>query len=833
MAGGALETPERVEDIDVSLEMERSFLEYAYSVIYSRALPDARDGLKPVQRRILYMMSEMGLWPEKAHVKSSRVIGEVMGRLHPHGDMAIYDALVRLAQDFSLRLPLVDGHGNFGSLDDGPAAARYTEARMAAAAVAMTTNLGENVVDFGPNYDNKELQPLVLPAAFPNLLVNGASGIAVGMATNMAPHNLAEVIAGAQHLLAHPDATLEDLMHFIPGPDLPTGGRIVGLEGVREAYATGRGIFKTRATAKIESLSARRKGIVVTELPYLVGPEKIVEKVADGVKSKKIQGVTAINDYTDRKNGTRIVIEVKTGFDPEAVLEQLYRTTPLEDSFGINNVALVNGQPQTLGLLELLTVWVNHRLDVVRRRSEFRLKKKQERQHLVEGLLLAIADIDEVIQVIRTSDDANTARGRLMDIFDLSEVQANYILDLQLRRLTKFSTLELEAELAELQKQIAELQEILDNPAKLRELVSTEMGEVAAQFGTPRRTLLVHASGAKAVATSGQPLLIGDGEKALSPASGTRKTTPINLEIADTPTRVVLTATGLMARVPLPDGEAPASATGKPKGKHDAVASTVDTTTRSEVGVITSGGRLIKVPAMELPSVPATPGSLAAAEPAHEVVELEKGENVVGLASLAENAPTLALGTSSGVVKRVIAGDFPNAKEDWEVIALRDGDRVVGVAEVNDDDELVFIASDSSLLHYPASAVRPQGRAAGGMAGISLAEGAEVVFFGAAPAELRPELVVVTVAGSSEGLVTAASSAKVTPYEFYPGKGRATGGVRSQRFLKGEDRLLLAWVGEAPARAVTETGAPVALPELDHRRDGSGSPINGQIAALG
>jgi len=829
VAVGTSEVEERVVDIDVSTEMEQSFLEYAYSVIYSRALPDARDGLKPVQRRILYMMSDMGLLPDKAHVKSSRVIGEVMGKLHPHGDMAIYDALVRLAQDFSLRLPLVDGHGNFGSLDDGPAAARYTEARLAAPAVAMTTSLNENVVDYVPNYDNKLLQPAVLPSAIPNLLVNGASGIAVGMATNMAPHNLGEVIAGAQHLLNHPAATLDDIMHFIPGPDLPTGGRIIGLEGVREAYETGRGIFKTRATAKIESLSARRKGIVITELPYLVGPEKIVEKVADGVKSKKIQGVNAINDFTDRKNGLRIVIEVKAGFEPEAVLEQLFRTTPLEDSFGINNVALVNGQPQTLGLLELLTVWVNHRLDVVRRRSEFRLKRKQERQHLVEGLLLAIADIDEVIQVIRTSDDAATARSRLMDIFDLSETQANYILDLQLRRLTKFSTLELEAELTELLKQIAELQEVLDNPAKLRELVSSEMGEVAAQFGTPRRTQLVHAKGVKASdGTSGG---VGDVSK---PAASSRPkgNQPINLEIADSPTRVVLTATGLMARVPVPDGEAPPTV-GKPRGKHDAVTSEIATTTRSEVGVITSAGRLIKVPAVELPSVPATPGSLAAAEPAAEVVELSAGETVVGLASLASDAPTLAIGTAGGVVKRVIAGDFPNNKEEWEVIALREGDRVVGVAEVADEDELVFISSDSSLLHYQASAVRPQGRAAGGMAGISLADDAEVVFFGAAPAALRPELVVVTVAGSTEGLVTAATSAKVTPYEYYPSKGRATGGVRSQRFLKGENRLLLAWVGEGPARAVTANGTQVPLPELDQRRDGSGTQINAQIAAIG
>src|ERR687889_1258788 len=323
---------ERIVEVDVQSEMNGSFLEYAYSVIYPRALPDARDGLKPVQRRILFMMTEMGLRPDRGHVKSARVVGEVMGKLHPHGDTAIYDAMVRMAQDFSLRLPLIDGHGNFGSLDDGPAAPRYTEARLAAAALTLTNHLDEDVVDFVPNYDNQLTQPDVLPAAFPNLLVNGATGIAVGMATNMAPHNLVEVISAARHLIANPDATLDDIMRFVPGPDLPSGGRIVGLDGVRDAYRTGRGSFRTRATARIENVTARRKGIVVTELPYTVGPEKVIEKIAEGVKAKKIQGVTSVQDLTDRSHGLRLVVEVKTGFDPEAVLEQLYRTTPLEDS---------------------------------------------------------------------------------------------------------------------------------------------------------------------------------------------------------------------------------------------------------------------------------------------------------------------------------------------------------------------------------------------------------------------------------------------------------------------------------------------------------------------
>ena len=355
---------ERIEEVDVSAEMQGSFLEYAYAVIYSRALPDARDGLKPVQRRILFQMTEMGLRPDRGHVKSARVVGDVMGRLHPHGDAPIYDALVRLAQDFVMRVPLVDGHGNFGSLDDGPAAPRYTEARMQAAALAMTQGLDEDVVEFVPNYDSSYLQPEVLPAAYPNLLVNGASGIAVGMATNMAPHNLIEVVAAARHLLEHPDATLEELMAFVPGPDLPTGGTIVGLDGIRDAYANGRGSFKTRAKVSVEQLGPRRTGLVVTELPYLVGPERVIEKIKDGVGAKKITGIADVVDLTDRKNGLRLVIGLKTGFSPEGVLEQLYRLTPLEENFAINNVALVDGRPQTLGLTALLRVYLDHRIQV-------------------------------------------------------------------------------------------------------------------------------------------------------------------------------------------------------------------------------------------------------------------------------------------------------------------------------------------------------------------------------------------------------------------------------------------------------------------------------------
>ncbi|MFM6973539.1 MAG: DNA topoisomerase (ATP-hydrolyzing) subunit A, partial [Agromyces sp.] len=433
---------ERIEDVDVSAEMQNSFLEYAYSVIYSRALPDARDGLKPVQRRILFQMAEMGLRPDRGHVKSARVVGEVMGKLHPHGDSAIYDALVRMAQDFTLRVPMVDGHGNFGSLDDGPAASRYTEARLAAAALAMTESLDEDVVDFVPNYDNSFQQPEVFPAAFPNLLVNGASGIAVGMATNMAPHNLGEVVAAARYLISHPNASLDELMEFIPGPDFPSGGTIVGLDGVRDAYESGRGAVKVRARVSVEQITARKQGLVITELPYLIGPEKVIEKIKDGVNAKKITGISDVVDLTDRKNGLKLVIEIKTGFNPEAVLEQLYRLTPLEDSFSMNNVALVSGGPQTLGLRDLLQVYIDHRISVVTRRSQYRLTRRTERLHLVEGLLIAILDIDEVIQLIRSSDDSDTAKARLIEVFDLSVAQAEYILELRLRRLTRFSRME-------------------------------------------------------------------------------------------------------------------------------------------------------------------------------------------------------------------------------------------------------------------------------------------------------------------------------------------------------------------------------------------------------
>ncbi len=804
---------ERIVDIDVAREMQDSFLEYAYSVIYSRALPDARDGLKPVQRRILYQMAEMGLRPDRGHVKSARVVGEVMGKLHPHGDTAIYDALVRMAQPFSLRLPLIDGHGNFGSLDDGPAAPRYTEARLAPAALVMTRDLDEDVVDFVPNYDNQLTQPEVLPAALPNLLVNGASGIAVGMATNMPPHNLIEVVAAARHLIAHPDADLETLLRFVPGPDLPTGGKIVGLSGIRDAYRTGRGTFRTRATTRIETITPRRKGIVVTELPYLVGPERVIEKIKEAVQAKRLQGIAAVTDLTDREHGLRLVIEIKNGFNPDAVLAQLYRYTPLEESFGINNVALVDGQPRTMGLRELLEVYVAHRLTVVRRRTAHRLGRRRDRLHLVEGLLVAIADIDEVIAVIRSSDDAEAARTRLMSVFELSLAQAEYILELRLRRLTKFSRIELEAERDTLVREIAELEAVLADENALRSLVSDELAAVAAEHGTPRRTVLLE----------------GAGTAALDAAAAAASAGP--LEVPDAPCWVLLSTTGLLARTsdarrPPRDGS---------RAAHDALRSAVPSTARGQVALVTNRGRLVRVGALDAPALPPTEGApaLSGGVPVAELAELGKGERVIALARLDPDAPTLALGTALGQVKRVTA-DRPANKDSWEVIALKDGDEVVGAAEVVDDDHLVLVTDDAHLLHFVASSVRPQGRTAAGMAGIRLADGARVTFVGAVPASDAPTAVVVTVAGSSSVLPgTVPGTAKTTPFALFPPKGRATGGVRAHRFLRGEDRLDLAWVGPSPARASGSAGQPIRLPAVDERRDGSGTPLTQPVVGIG
>lgn len=890
---------EHIVETPLNEEMSKSFLEYAYSVIYARALPDARDGLKPVQRRIVYQMGEMNLTPDRPYMKSARVVGEVMGKLHPHGDSAIYEAMVRLAQPFAMRLPLVDGHGNFGSLDDGPAASRYTEARLGPAALGMNADIDEATVDFTPNYDNKLKEPTVLPAAIPNLLVNGGSGIAVGMATNLATHNLGEVVNAAKFLMAHSDATLEQLMRYVPGPDWPTGGTIIGRDGIREAYATGRGTLTTRAATHIEHVTARKQAIVVTELPYMVGPEKVIERISDGVKNRKLEGISGAFDLTDRHNGTRIVIEIKTGFDPHAVLVQLFKHTPLQDNFAMNNVALVEGRPHTMGLKEMLQVWVDHRRVVIRRRSEYRKKKALERLHLVEGLLLAMLDIDEVIQVIRTSDDADAAKSRLMVVFDLDEVQAQYILDLRLRRLTKMNRIELEAERDDLKKRIEELTRILASAEALDQVVTDEMDEAVAKWGSPRRTVLLDAdpdgtltpvvaqgAGASGVSKSALEAVkaattISSAEADVAAAAAAAKKTGEQstltgaLKIEDEPCVVMMSATGLIARTtPSAMDVFNARSTSDERLRDDQITTIFETSTRATYGLVTSAGRLVLAHVVDLPALPAAATlSLKGGVQADELIGMTestdpiRGERVItaiameqptsgktsakdesedGGAAEAKPLPSLAIGTRNGVIKRWNR-EAPTTMDSWPVIDLKDGDEVVFAAVAEDDDRLVFISSDSSLLTFEAKNVRPQGRTAGGMAGIKLAEGARVAAFNVVPAgkvawtyeegenglTSGSGAVVLTVAGDSDALPgTENGAAKVTPLEMYPTKGRATGGVRSQRFLKGQNTLILAWVGLYPLHASTSAGSPVELPKPDMRRDGSGVDLASPIAFI-
>jgi DNA gyrase subunit A len=726
-----------------------------------------------------------------------------MGKLHPHGDGAIYDALVRMAQPLAMRLPLIDGHGNFGSYADAPAAMRYTECRLDAAAMAMVEAIGEDTVDLIPSYDGSEVEPVVLPSAFPNLLVNGAAGIAVGMATNMAPHNLGEVIAAARHLIKHPEADLDDLMRFVPGPDLPTGGKIIGLDGIREAYETGRGTFRTRAATHVENLTPRKKAIIVDELPFGVDPERVVAKIAELVRGKKLAGIADVADHTDKDNPLRLVIEIKSGFVPEAVLEHLYKLTPMEDSFGINNVALVDGQPLTLGLKELLQVYLDHRFNVVRRRSAYRRGKAADRLHLVDGLLVALLNIDEVIQVIRTSDDAATAKTRLMEIFELTDIQATYILDTPLRRLTRLDKLELEREAENLRATIAELDALLESDELLRGLVSDELGEMSKKFATPRRTVLLESAGTPAATVA--------------------------LEVTDDPCWVLLSATGLLARTPT-DEDLPADG---PRAKHDVIVSAVKSTARGHVGALTSAGRLIRLPVLDMPAVPITaaPPALSGGGALSEFVRLEKGEKVVALASLDPDGPILAIGTAQGVVKR-LKYDVPSNKDDWEVIALKDGDRVVGGGAVSGpQDDLVFVTTDAQMLRFPADKVTPQGRSSAGMAGINLAKGAAALWFGVV--DPNRDALLVTIADTSGALDVGGGSVKVTPYQEYPAKGRGTGGVRCQRFVRGEDTITLAWAGPAPARASSANGAPAELPAIDPRRDGSGTKLTKPVTAVG
>lgn len=672
-----LDLNHNIEDIDVSAEMRTSYLEYAMSVIVARALPDVRDGLKPVHRRILYGMYTMGLRPDTAYKKSARVTGEVMGKYHPHGNTAIYDSLVRLAQDFYMSVPLVDGHGNFGTIDLGPAAERYTECRLTNASVDLIGELGENAVDFVDNYDNTETEPEVLASAFPNLLVNGSYGIAVGMATNMAPHNLSEAIEVVLKVIQNPDVDLDTLMKIMPAPDFPTGGIIIGSEGIKEAYETGKGSFRIRAKASIEQISPKRKGIVVTELPYGIGPDRVIDRVKDLVDEKKLLGVSNITNYSDRKSGLRLVLEVKNGFSPEVILTQLYKESPLEISFSINNVALVNYSPRVLGLKDICRLYIEHRQNVVQRRTQFRLDKAKARSHIVEGLITAISAIDEVVLVIKKSKTTESARNNLQKTFSLSQLQAQAVLDTTLKRLTSLEVGKLEQELLELKKSISNLENILSSTQNIMNVVSAELRETSRNFGKPRKSQII----APEEVVSSESL--DTGEETTGEYS-------IGISLDD---KILYN---------------PSSSTPVKQ---------LISTSLSEIGVITNKGVMVYLSRTLLKDNPIT---LTQFSPAYE-------DHIPVIATPLESS-IIFMGTKTGVIKAINRDKLP--KRAGSVISLGKSDEVIGGFTTNDETDVIWVTSKASALTYSSTLVRPQGASGAGVTGIKLKEDDGVIYFG-------------------------------------------------------------------------------------------------------
>lgn len=765
----------KIIDTPVTDEMSQSFLEYSLSTIIARAIPDVRDGLKPVHRHILYALQTLGIRPTSPYKKCARVVGDTMGRYHPHGDSAIYDALVRLAQPWAMSLPVVDGHGNFGSRDDGAAASRYTECRMSIAGAAMLESIDEGTVDFVPNYDGSETEPAVLPSAFPNLLVNGGSGIAVGMASNLPPHNLAEVAAGLCAMLDNPKITLDEMMLHIPGPDFPTGGQILRLDELRRAYDTGRGAFRIRAAATIVDITARKRGIEITEVPYQIKPEDIIGKIKDLTNEKKLNSISDVKNLSDRKSGMRIVVECKTGFNPEAVLAELYRVTDLEVTFGMNAVVLVGGRPETLGLLDMCRHYIEHRREVVRRRTEFRKAKATARVHIIDGFLTALVVIDEVVAAIRSSKDTDTARKKLVKLFSLSEVQATSILEMPLRRLTSLEVSKLKEERRNLLVEIRDLDAILKTPKVLTDLIKSELTNISDSFPSVRTSRL----------SDEVPDVIAE------------------LETPDEPCLVGITATTIGKVIPSP-----------PRGKNnqnDLYMAILETTTHAALGVITSTGRLHRVDTITLSDIqPHASGNAIS-----EYVALESGELPVGLVQLPLSSP-VAMATKKGIIKRLDPKTVPT-RFPAEIISL-DNDAVVAAFLAPDDASLVLVTNDAQLLRTPAAKIRPQGRAAGGVAGMKLTDNVVVAF---ARAHENDALVLAT---NGPGL-------KVTPVMEYPEKGRGTGGVRCAKFRAGESAVVSAVVLGPSEVLVLSAKSPLELP-APARRDGASTAVP-EIPTLG
>jgi len=779
----------RIEPIGLEEEIQRSYLDYAMSVIVGRALPDVRDGLKPVHRRILWSMLESGLRPDRPHRKSVSAVGEVLKKYHPHGDQSVYDALVRMAQDWSLRVPLVDGHGNFGSVDgDPPAAYRYTEARLAPAAMEMLRDIEAETVDFIPNFDGYEQEPTVLPSRFPNLLVNGAGGIAVGMATNIPPHNLGEIVDAVAHYLDHPEATPKELMKFVRGPDFPTGAVILGRQGISDMYETGRGSVKVRAVTHIEEGTLGRSKIVVTELPYQVNKARVAEKIAELANGGRLKDVADVRDESN-KEGMRLVVYTKRGANPQVVLNQLYKATQLQESFGAIMLALVDNVPRTLNLAELVGYYVDHQVDVVTRRTQYELKKAEERDHIVQGLLIALQNLDEVIKIIRGSRDADEARTKLMTKFKLSEIQANHILDMPLRRLTRLAREELEQEHKDLLATIKRLKTILKDPKKIRALIKEEVLAIKARFADARRTKLIAD--------------VGDLE--------------IEDLIAEEPVVITVSRAGYVKRQPIENfrrqGRGGKGVRGQNLKEEDVVRDVFTTTTHHWLLFFTSRGKVYRVKVHEVPESGRTArGTYAANLPGVGITADEKVQGVIDLKEYS-GGRYLLFATRKGMVKKTALPEYDSPRTGLAAINLKQGDELIDVRLTDGKDDVFLISRKGKAIRFREGLARPMGRQTAGVIGMRLDADDEVIALGVASE--GEEMISVTHQGYG----------KRTPLKDYPAKGRGGKGVIGHTLTKKTGLLAGAFVGskDQDMFAISSSGIVIRVAAADIRRVGRAS----------
>lgn len=734
-----------VQSVDIDQQMRSAYLDYAMSVIVARALPDARDGLNPVHRRILYAMHDMGLHSTSAHKKSARIVGEVLGKYHPHGDSAVYDAMARMAQDFSMRYPFVDGQGNFGSVDgDAPAAMRYTEARLAAIAGEMLADIDKDTVDFTDNFDASLKEPVVLPARLPNLLLNGTSGIAVGMATNIPPHNLRELCAALVYLIdnyqAADDVTVEDLMRFLPGPDFPTGGQIIGEEGISQAYAHGRGRLVVRGVAEIRPSSGGRSEIIIREIPYQVNKTGLIERIAELVREGRIEDITDLRDESDRM-GMRIVLEVKKGAQPQIVLNQLYKYTPLQSTFGVQMLALVNGEPRTLPLKKALQIYLDHRQVVITRRSEFELEKARQRAHILEGLLIALEHLDAVIDLIRKSPDANVARERLMSQFKLSDAQAQAILDLQLRRLAALERQKIEDEHKEMLEKIAYLEDLLAHPEKILSVIREDLLEVSEKYGDKRRTQIM--------------------------AEGVGEFSDKDLTV-DEPILITLTAHGYIKRVDVKSYRLTRSGrrgvSGQAVKEEDEVLTILHARTLETILFFSDRGKVYSERAKQIPDAKPTDKGV----PVVNLLTMEPGERITAALAVAtfELGKYCTFATLKGRVKRIALSEFASVRSSGMIaMGLDDDDELGWARQTSGKDDILLVTARGQALRIEETTIRPTGRTAAGVTGIKLANGDRV----ASMEVVEPD--------GSLFVITTLGFGKRTPLNEYPVKGRATSGV--------------------------------------------------------